>query len=145
VLANPGGGAAEALAALRLTGVRVALDDFGTGFSSIGYLRQFPVDIIKIDRTFVADVSGPGIALLEAIVAMAGRLELVVIPEGIEHLDQLSRLRAMGCSIGQGFLLHRPAPATLVEGLLATPKPLPQKEPASGSGPRYHALSQRHG
>ena len=145
VLADPGAGAAEALAALRLTGVRVALDDFGTGFSSIGYLRQFPVDIIKIDRTFVTDDGAPGIALLEAIVAMARRLELVVIAEGIEQPDQMSRLRAMGCNIGQGFLLYRPAPAALVEGFLATPKPLPQTEPASGSGPRYHALSQRHG
>jgi diguanylate cyclase (GGDEF)-like protein len=126
ILADPKGGAAAALSALRRTGIRVALDDFGTGYSSIGYLRQLPVDILKIDRSFLTGTyaGGPANALLEAIVAMAKSLGLTVIPEGIEELDQLSRLRAMGCHIGQGFLLSRPVPADSIDALLATPMPL---------------------
>jgi diguanylate cyclase (GGDEF)-like protein len=127
ILADPDGGAAAALAALRRTGVRVALDDFGTGYSSIGYLRQLPVDILKIDRSFVigADAGVPGHALLEAIVAMAKSLGLDVIPEGIETVDQLARLRAMGCHVGQGFLLSRPVSADAIDALLAVGMPLP--------------------
>jgi EAL domain-containing protein (putative c-di-GMP-specific phosphodiesterase class I) len=130
VLAQPKGGAAAALTQLRSTGVRVALDDFGTGYSSIGYLRQLPVDILKIDRSFVAGTAdgGPGHALLAAIVAMAKSLDLQVISEGIETLDQLSRLRDIGCHLGQGFLLSRPAPAEAIDALLATPLPLPHIE-----------------
>ena len=134
VLADPKGGAAGTLAALRLPGVRVALDDFGTGYSSIGYLRQLPVDILKIDRSFVSGTqahgSGGG-ALLEAIVAMAQHLGLDVIPEGIEELEQLSRLRALGCRVGQGFLLSRPVSAAAIDALLAASGPPPVPVPAS--------------
>jgi diguanylate cyclase (GGDEF)-like protein len=127
VLADPSGEAAAALAALHRTGVRVALDDFGTGYSSIRYLRQLPADILKIDRSFLAGTyaGSPGHAVLEAIVAMATSLGLDVIPEGIEEVDQLARLRAMGCTLGQGFLLSRPVPAEAIEALLAAPMPLP--------------------
>jgi diguanylate cyclase (GGDEF)-like protein len=127
ILADPDAGAAASLANLRRAGVRVALDDFGTGYSSIGYLRQLPVDILKIDRSFVTGTSAgsPGNALLEAIVAMATGLGLDVVPEGIEELDQLCRLRAMGCRVGQGFLLSRPITADAVDALLATPMPFP--------------------
>jgi EAL domain-containing protein (putative c-di-GMP-specific phosphodiesterase class I) len=127
ILADPDGGVAGALAALRLLGVRVALDDFGTGYSSIGYLRQLPVDILKVDRSFVAGITahGKGNALIEAIVAMARSLELHVIPEGIEDQDQLDTLRAMGCHVGQGFFLARPAPAEAIDVLLAAGMPLP--------------------
>jgi diguanylate cyclase (GGDEF)-like protein len=127
VLADPHGSAAAVLAAVRVSGVRVALDDFGTGYSSIGYLRQLPVDVLKIDRSFLADTyaGSPGDALLKAIVAMAATLGLEVIPEGIEEFDQLARLRAMGCVIGQGFLMSRPVGADIIDALLATPVPLP--------------------
>lgn len=125
VLADPAGGAAESLATLRRLGVRVALDDFGTGYSSIGYLQRLPVDILKIDRSFVsgehADSSG---VLLEAIVALAQRLGLEIIPEGIEAPGQLVRLRDLGCRTGQGFLLSRPVPAAAIEELLAAPAAL---------------------
>jgi diguanylate cyclase (GGDEF)-like protein len=126
VLADPGGGVAPALKALRLAGVRVALDDFGTGYSSIGYLRQLPVDILKIDRSFVAcaKADDQGNALLEAIVTMAEHLGLEVIPEGIEEPEQMSRLREMGCRIGQGFLLSRPVSADAIEVLLTEALPL---------------------
>lgn len=128
VLADPEGGAAATLASLRTLGVRVALDDFGTGYSSIGYLRQLPVDILKIDRSFVSGPSaGTGVddVLLEAIVAMGQTLRLDVIPEGIEDLDQLVRLRAAGCKVGQGFLFSRPVSAQAIEVLLASSIPLP--------------------
>ncbi len=127
MVVDPNGGAAAALAALRRIGVRVALDDFGTGHSSISYLRQLPVDLVKIDRSFVAGThaGGPGNDLLEAIVAMAQRLGLDIIPEGIEDLDQLARLRVMGCHIGQGFLLSRPVSTEAIDALLAAPTPLP--------------------
>jgi diguanylate cyclase (GGDEF)-like protein len=127
VLADPQGGAAATLAALRLPGVRVALDDFGVGYSSIGYLRRLPLDVLKIDRSFVSGIEAGDEGndnLLEAIVAMGQRLGLDVIPEGIEELDQLTRLRAMGCHVGQGFLLSRPLSPGAVEALLASPLPM---------------------
>ena len=127
VLADPNGGAAAALTALRLTGVRVALDDFGTGYSSIGYLRQLPVDFIKIDRSFVTGASpeSPDNPLLEAIVGMARHLGLKIIPEGIERPSELAQLRALGCHLGQGFLMSRPVSAENIEALLSAPIPFP--------------------
>jgi diguanylate cyclase (GGDEF)-like protein len=124
VLADPAGAAAGCLQALRRLGVQVALDDFGTGYSSIGYLRQLPLDILKIDRSFVSgeQASPPGDVLLEAIIGLAQRLGLAVIPEGIEEPDQLSRLQGLGCETGQGFLLSRPVAAAAIDRLLATPR-----------------------
>jgi diguanylate cyclase (GGDEF)-like protein len=126
VLADPAGGAAASLERLRQLGVRVALDDFGTGYSSIEYLRQLPLDILKIDRSFVSGehANRPGDLLLEAIVGLAQRLGLDVIPEGIEEPDQLARLRGMGCRTGQGFLFSPPVPAAAMDRLLAAPAPL---------------------
>jgi diguanylate cyclase (GGDEF)-like protein len=138
VLADPKGGAAATLTALRGVGVRVALDDFGTGYSSIGYLRQLPVDILKIDRSFVSGpMAGTNVddVLLEAIVAMGQTLRLDVIAEGIEALDQLVRLRAAGCEVGQGFLFSRPVPAEAIEVLLAVPIPLPVIALVNASNP----------
>jgi len=126
ILAEADGDASEVLASLRLLGVRVALDDFGTGFSSFSALCRLPIDILKIDRSFVSGPdAGPGEALLVTVVAMAQRLGLDVIPEGIEELGQLSRLREMGCHFGQGFLLSRPISATAIEALLVARLPLP--------------------
>jgi diguanylate cyclase (GGDEF)-like protein len=126
VLADPAGGAARSLETLRRLGVLVALDDFGTGYSSIGYLRQLPLDILKIDRSFISgeQANRPGDVLLEAIVGLAQRLGLDVIPEGIEEPDQLARLQALGCRTGQGFLLSRPVSAAGINRLLATPDSL---------------------
>jgi diguanylate cyclase (GGDEF)-like protein len=136
VLADPNGGAAEALTTLRAAGVRIALDDFGTGYSSVGYLRQLPVDFLKIDRSFVAgaapDSSNP---LLEAIVGMARHLGLEIIPEGIEQPAELVQLRSLGCHLGQGFLMSRPVAAEAIEMLLAAPIPFPHVE-FDGTTPR---------
>jgi EAL domain-containing protein (putative c-di-GMP-specific phosphodiesterase class I) len=138
VLADPEGGAAASLAALRLPGVRVALDDFGTGYSSISYLRRLPVDVLKIDRSFVSgqDAGASTGALLQAVVAMAKALGLDVIAEGIEENHQLSRLRDMGCGSGQGFLLARPQTSESIEVLLAAPMPLPHNGLAAAPASR---------
>ena len=127
VLANPSGGATSSLEHLRLRGVQVALDDFGSGHTMIGYMRQLPVDILKIDRSLVSGerANGTGDVLLQAIVGLARRLGLDVIPEGIEAPEQLARLQALGCPTGQGFLLSRPVPAAAIDELLAAPVPLP--------------------
>jgi EAL domain-containing protein (putative c-di-GMP-specific phosphodiesterase class I) len=138
VLTDPEGGAPASLAALRLRGVRVALDDFGTGYSSISYLRRLPVDVLKIDRSFVSgqDADASTSALLEAVVAMAKALGLDVIAEGIEEDHQLSRLRDMGCGIGQGFLLAWPQTPTSIDVLLAAPMPLAHNGLAAPSASR---------
>ena len=127
ILANPSGGATSSLEHLRLRGVQVALDDFGSGQSMIAYMRQLPVDILKIDRSFVSGerANGTGDVALQAIVGLARRLGLDVIPEGIEAPEQLARLQALGCPTGQGFLLSRPVPAAAIDELLTAHIPLP--------------------
>jgi diguanylate cyclase (GGDEF)-like protein len=122
-LAIPAGSAAAALTALRQLGVRVALDDFGTGYSSIGYLHSLPVDILKIDRSFVSgdQASTRDDVLLATIVKLGHQLGLDVIPEGIEQPSQLARLRMLGCRTGQGFLFSPPVSAAAVETLLGRP------------------------
>jgi diguanylate cyclase (GGDEF)-like protein/PAS domain S-box-containing protein len=103
----------ETLEWLRSLGVRISIDDFGTGYSSLGYLRRFSVDNIKIDRNFVADLSGNTKAsgMLEALVVLAGALGVSLTAEGIETAAQLEKLKGMGCHFGQGFLLGRPVAA----------------------------------
>ncbi|HTW19407.1 MAG TPA: bifunctional diguanylate cyclase/phosphodiesterase [Mycobacteriales bacterium] len=122
VLVNPSGTAAENLAELRKLGVRVAIDDFGTGYSSLGYLRRLPVDILKVDRTFVAGTPGDAqsTAILDGIVTLGHTLELQVIPEGIETPAQLDLLRRLGCTVGQGYLLGRPVSAPEIEDAIAS-------------------------
>jgi diguanylate cyclase (GGDEF)-like protein len=106
---------------LRALGIRFALDDFGTGYSALGYLTRFPVEIVKIDRTFVdAMTTDPRAArLVEGILAMTSGLGLQAVAEGIESKDQLDTLTRMGCQLGQGYLLGRPAPATTITQQLA--------------------------
>ncbi len=93
-------------------GVRIALDDFGTGYSSLSLLRQFPVQLVKIDRSFVEPVlSDPSArAIVKAVLSMCRDLGLPTVAEGIENTAQLDLLRALGCSHGQGFLFGRPIP-----------------------------------
>jgi EAL domain-containing protein (putative c-di-GMP-specific phosphodiesterase class I) len=101
------------LAALRRHGVTVAVDDLGTGYSSLLWVSSFPIDRIKIDRSFVADLDtgGPGAPLVEALVDIAHRLGHRVIAEGVETQTQSDRLLALGCTEAQGFLLGRPVAA----------------------------------
>jgi diguanylate cyclase (GGDEF)-like protein len=126
LLLEPTPATAEALEALQALGVRLMLDDFGTGYSSLGYLRRYPLDVLKIDRTFVNDLGHDGdgdAGIVEAIVGMAKALGMRVIPEGVETAGQLARLTALGCDFAQGFLLSRPLPAEELERLLRASAP----------------------
>jgi diguanylate cyclase (GGDEF)-like protein/PAS domain S-box-containing protein len=112
--------AGERLRPLRRAGVSVALDDFGTGYSSLQYLRDLPVDLVKVDRSFVRGLGREDDgALAEAIVRLARALDLTTVAEGIERPEQLERLRQMGCGFVQGYLLGRPVP---VEELDLSPR-----------------------
>ena len=96
---------------LRALGVRVVLDDFGTGYSSLAYLRQLPLDTIKIDRSFVTDldVRDPNVGIIRAVVSLAHGLGITVVAEGIETDEQARRLRELGCDMGQGYAWAHPA------------------------------------
>ncbi len=107
---------AERLQALRKLGIRLAIDDFGTGYSSLDYLRRFPMDVLKIDRSFTRHACEDS-ALLQAIVAMGESLGLVLVPEGIETEEVADELRALGCRLGQGFLFGKPVPASELTGV----------------------------
>jgi diguanylate cyclase (GGDEF)-like protein/excisionase family DNA binding protein len=98
---------------LRSLGVRVVLDDFGTGYSSLAYLRQLPLDTIKIDRSFVTDldVQDPNVGIVRAVVSLAHGLGITVVAEGIETDEQARRLRELGCDMGQGYAWAHPADA----------------------------------
>ncbi len=104
--------AAQALSELRDLGIRIAVDDFGTGYSSLSHLQRFPVDVLKIDKSFIDPLVGSrtsgSTALVTAIIGLARSLGLDVIAEGIEHESQLHRLIELGCDQGQGFLMARP-------------------------------------
>ncbi|HYM55468.1 MAG TPA: EAL domain-containing protein [Solirubrobacteraceae bacterium] len=116
--------ACERLQEIKLLGVRVAIDDFGTGYASLSYLQRMPVDVLKIDRSFIAALGDghQGRELLEAILAVAQSLSLAVIAEGIEEHGQLSALEELGCQMAQGFLLGHPVPADDIAALLARPR-----------------------
>jgi diguanylate cyclase (GGDEF)-like protein/PAS domain S-box-containing protein len=105
---------------LKMIGVQFAVDDFGTGYSSLSYLKRFPIDILKVDKSFVDDVADmhDG-ALAETIVQLGKTLNLRTVAEGIEEVPQLERLRALGCQYGQGFLFAKPLPAADMEDLFA--------------------------
>jgi EAL domain-containing protein (putative c-di-GMP-specific phosphodiesterase class I) len=101
---------------LRRHGIRIALDDFGTGYSSLSYLRRLPVQIVKVDQSFVADIDGTpaGSAIAAAVTTMAHDLELTVVAEGVETASQREGVRAMGCDWAQGLLFAAPMPAPAV-------------------------------
>jgi diguanylate cyclase (GGDEF)-like protein len=105
---------------LRELGISLALDDFGTGYSSLNYLKRFPVNMLKIDRSFVQDVvsNSDSAAVTDAIVALAKSLQLKITAEGVETQEQLDYLRSRGCEEGQGFYFSRPVPADIIVEIL---------------------------
>jgi EAL domain-containing protein (putative c-di-GMP-specific phosphodiesterase class I) len=98
---------------LKQLGVSIAIDDFGTGYSSLSYLRRFPVDKVKIDRSFVSEIPGERDqgALVSAIIALAHALQIQVVAEGVENEAQREFLRSCGCDFIQGFLVGKPVDA----------------------------------
>jgi EAL domain-containing protein (putative c-di-GMP-specific phosphodiesterase class I) len=116
---------AAILQALRDRGVKIAIDDFGTGYSSLSYLRKFPVDALKIDQSFVRQIStsGDDTTIVAAIIAMARSLRLRVVAEGVETLEELEFLRANQCDEAQGFYVSRPISPERFAGLLRTGVP----------------------
>ncbi|MGW0121221.1 aminotransferase class I/II-fold pyridoxal phosphate-dependent enzyme [Streptomyces sp. NPDC003327] len=122
------------MAALKDLGVSIAIDDFGTGFSSLGYLRDFPIDILKVDKSFIDDITTDPqqVALVEGIVRIADVLGLQVVAEGIEHEEQRALLADMGCRFGQGYLFARPMTAPQTESYLHR-APRPGARPALGA------------
>jgi diguanylate cyclase (GGDEF)-like protein/PAS domain S-box-containing protein len=121
VLVEESASAKATLEALSEIGVRLVLDDFGTGYSSLAYLNRFPLDALKIDRSFVdaLGVEQERTAIVEAIIGMARALSLDVVAEGVENEAQLSELRRLGCDYAQGHLFSRALPSKKISGLIA--------------------------
>ncbi len=107
----------NSLSDLKSIGLQLAIDDFGTGFSCLNYLRSFPVDVLKIDKSFVSDIgtSRDGDAICAIVISIARQLQLEPVAEGVETEEQLSFLRSHNCNVGQGYLLARPMPAKRLE------------------------------
>ncbi len=110
------------LRAAKDAGIKLALDDFGTGFSSLGYLRRFDLDVLKIDRAFVADVatSREDAAIVQQLVALAHALDLAPVAEGVDSAEQAQTLHGMGCDFAQGFYFSAPQPVTAIDHMLGT-------------------------
>ncbi|MBT8224475.1 MAG: EAL domain-containing protein [Dactylosporangium sp.] len=133
-------------------GVRLAIDDFGTGYSSLSYLRRFPVDTIKIDRSFVEGIAAgwQGRAFLHTIVRLADTLSMTAVGEGIETEEQLCALRMLGCDFGQGFLFARPMTSAEFSRSLRPPAPVPclcesaEAGRSAGCADPTHAASVQH-
>jgi EAL domain-containing protein (putative c-di-GMP-specific phosphodiesterase class I) len=124
----------DQLERLRKRGIRIAFDDFGTGYSSLGYLKRLPVDVLKIDQSFVRDMAADpdSASIARAIIDLAHHLGKSVIAEGIETELQRSLLASLGCETGQGYLWSRPIPAGQFEslyrgGTAARPRPAPSE------------------
>jgi EAL domain-containing protein (putative c-di-GMP-specific phosphodiesterase class I) len=117
VLIEDSSGAGQTLLALRALGVRLAIDDFGTGYSSLSYLRRFPINTLKIDRSFVSGLesSPDAVAIVRAIVNLAHSLGLEVVGEGVETTGQLALLADLGCARMQGYWFSRPLPLAQLE------------------------------
>ena len=136
--------AAVQLERLRCLGVRLAIDDFGTGYSSLGYIERFPVDVLKIDKSFLdgsQDGSRPP-ALLGVIAGLGAALGLTTVVEGIETAEQQARLRELGFDRGQGYFLGRPSSAETVEQLLEVP--VAAAVPAAHAPPSVRIEARRH-
>jgi EAL domain-containing protein (putative c-di-GMP-specific phosphodiesterase class I) len=111
---------------LKRTGVRISLDDFGTGYSSLSHLKHFPIDTLKIDRSFVKDLATDPKeeSIISAIIVLAHSLGMDVVGEGVETVEELAILRKHHCDKIQGFLFSRPVPAEAFEALLRSGKTL---------------------
>ncbi|MDP8969892.1 MAG: EAL domain-containing protein [Actinomycetota bacterium] len=125
----------DKLRALKKLGVRLAIDDFGTGYSSLSYLRRFPIDVLKIDKSFVDGLTAAAgeATLVDAIVKLGHTLRLQTVAEGVERAEQLERLRSLGCPLAQGYLFARPLRADALDDLLAARVHQPTPAATAGS------------
>jgi EAL domain-containing protein (putative c-di-GMP-specific phosphodiesterase class I) len=120
--------AADATASLEQlsnSGIQLSIDDFGTGYSSLSYLHRFPLNTLKIDRSFVSrmDAEGENSEIVQTIITLAHNLGLDVIAEGVETADQMEQLRSLGCEAGQGFFFSKPLDSDSARALIAaTPR-----------------------
>ncbi len=108
---------------LRYNGIRIAIDDFGTGYSAFSYLRDLPIDEVKLDRHFIAPMLGDprAAAVVQAVIDLAHRLGIDIVAEGIRNAETAAWLRDHGCDVGQGFFLSPPVPSAQLLALLAGP------------------------
>jgi EAL domain-containing protein (putative c-di-GMP-specific phosphodiesterase class I) len=129
-LMDDAAGAARTLNAIRELGVHLVIDDFGTGYSSLAYLKRFPVDTLKIDRSFVDGLGNDAEseAIVRAVVGLTQSLHLSVIAEGVETEEQLAMLHDLGCETYQGYFLSRPVPAEEIRFDITVPDP-PDESP----------------
>ncbi|MFP5245758.1 MAG: putative bifunctional diguanylate cyclase/phosphodiesterase, partial [Thermoanaerobaculia bacterium] len=119
----------EVLRALREIGVGISIDDFGMGYSSLNYLRRFPITAVKIDRAFVSDLTSSGEAIVSAVIHMARSLRLRVVAEGVETAEQFAFLRSKDCDEAQGYYFSRPASTEDVTRMLLERRMLVAREP----------------
>ena len=114
-------GAIAMLNRIKETGVSLSIDDFGTGYSSLSYLHKFPLDYLKIDRSFVTMMAdgSENEEIVRTIVALAKALKLAIIAEGVETREQFHKLRGLGCEFGQGYLFSRPLPVDQIDAILS--------------------------
>jgi EAL domain-containing protein (putative c-di-GMP-specific phosphodiesterase class I) len=122
---------------LKAIGVQIAIDDFGTGYSSLSYLQKFPLDILKIDKSFITHVATNlgDAALANTIVGLASQLKLHTVAEGVEDADQRERLIALGCGYGQGYLFAKPVSAEAVSELFSAANGEPAKAERASTVP----------
>ncbi len=132
--------AADILGQLKALGVRLAIDDFGTGYSSFGHLHKFPIDTLKIDRSFVnqMELSTESTEIIKTILVLAHNLNKEVVAEGVENTAQIEQLRSLGCDLGQGFFINHPMKAEAAVKLVAEENSLQSKDvkPLSGYATR---------
>ncbi len=133
--------AARTLGALHAMGIRIAIDDFGTGYSSLSLLHRFPIDVVKIDRSFVAELdttSSDGSQVLRAVTSLANNLGLDVVAEGVERADQVALLQELQCTYGQGHYFSYPQDAVSVTSLLEDRKTTIHGQVLDDSSSRTH-------
>ena len=134
--------ATEMLKQLRSLGVQLSIDDFGTGYSSLSYLHRFPIDTLKIDRSFVTQMSdnNENMEIVRTVVMLAQNLGMDVVAEGVETTEQLSLLQRLGCEFGQGYFFSKPVEASGAEKIIAETYSLPQVQIASTNASRKVVL-----
>jgi len=114
---------AQTLDALKAIGVNLAVDDFGTGYSSLTYLCRFPIDVVKVDKSFVSQLGTPSrdASIVSVVVGLAQTLQMAVVAEGVETAEQLRLLQELNCSYAQGYLFSEPRRLAQAEELLRGP------------------------